>query len=171
MIVYRSQKGAPLSADEVDGNFKDLATRIKALEDHKENVEGIGKIAVLGDQMTITGTFGKDFGTFALPKTLLKPRGLWVTQMPYQKLDVVSYEIGLYCCVKDHTSKTWDQEKANWQEMLSIPRTPPPFTLYEKATIPAKETTGKIAILVEEKGASLLFFDGKKWQIMKGENI
>jgi hypothetical protein len=167
MITYRSQKGAPLSADEVDDNFKELETRVKALEDHKEVAEGIGKITVQGDQMTIAGAFGADLGTFSLPKATFKPRGAWVPQAGYHKLDLVTYEGGLFLCLTDHSSKTWDQEGVFWQEV--VPKFSSVLLLYEKATLPAKEVMGKLAILMDEKGPSLIFFDGKKWQALRGD--
>jgi hypothetical protein len=166
MITYRSQKGAPLTAEEVDGNFRELETRVKVLEDHKEITEGIGKITVQGDQMTIAGTFGADFGTFSLPKAGFKPHGAWISQIAYHKLDLVTYEGGLFLCLNDHSSKTWDQEGAFWQEI--IPKLSSVLSLYEKATLPAKEVMGKFAFLMDEKGPTLVFFDGKKWQSLKG---
>lgn len=167
MITYRTQKGAPLTAEEVDGNFKELETRLKVLEDHKEITESIGKITVQGDQMTINGTFGTNFGTFPLPKAAFKSRGSWVAQTVYHKLDIVTYEGGLFLCLNDHSSKTWGQEGGFWQEIL--PKLTSVLSLYEKATLPVKEVIGKLALLMDEKGTNLIFFDGKKWQALRGD--
>ncbi len=67
MIIYRTEKGAPLTAEEIDGNFRELVARLKPIEAHLESEEGLGQILVQGDQMTLMGTFGKEFGTFTLP--------------------------------------------------------------------------------------------------------
>lgn len=67
-ITYRSEKGSPLTSDEIDTNFRELATRLTHLEDHTETAEGLDKIHLEGDQLTFTGTLGKTFGTFTLPQ-------------------------------------------------------------------------------------------------------
>ena len=82
-ITYRAEKGSPLSVEEIDGNFKELETRIKTLEENPEAGEGIGKIQVEGDQMHLMGTFATDFGTFTLPQPKLNMRGKWAQQTPY----------------------------------------------------------------------------------------
>jgi hypothetical protein len=172
-IIYRIEKGAPLTSQEIDGNFKDLDTRLKTLEQHPEEGEGLGKIEVHGDQMTLTGTFGSHFGTFSLPKANLKPTGLWMPKTPYQTLDLVTSENALYCCLKEHTSTTWSQDQALWQEVLSLPKPPSSLlAIYEKATLPHEEKLGKLGIFMEDGGPTLIFFNGKSWQrLMKGENL
>lgn len=162
-IIYRAEKGAPLTADEIDGNFRELESRLKILEDHPEVGEGIGKIQVQGDQLTLTGTFGMDFGTFTLPKATLNPRGKWLPQIPYQRQDLVTTDSSLYYCLKEHTSTSWEQDRSLWQEILSFPKpAPSSLTLYEKATLPAQESLGKLALLLEEEGPTLIFFNGKR---------
>lgn len=172
-IIYRVEKGAPLTSLEIDGNFQDLDTRLRVLEKHPEAGEGLGKIQVHGDQMSLTGTFGTDFGTFQLPKAGLNPRGVWLTQVPYQKSDVVTAENVLYCCLKEHTSTTWEQDRPLWQDILSLPK-PPSFSLplYEKSTLPMEESLGKLALLFEGESPTLIFFNGKTWQcLMKGDSL
>jgi len=70
-IIYRAEKGSPLSIDEIDGNFRALDKRLKSLEDHPERGEGLGKIDLRDNQITFRGTFGTDFGTFPFPSLLL----------------------------------------------------------------------------------------------------
>jgi len=172
-ITYRAEKGAPLTIAEIDGNFKELDSRLKILEEHPEVGEGLGKIQVQGDQMTLTGTFGTDFGTFFLPKASLKLCGVWLSQTPYQKLDLVTSENVLYCCLKEHMSSQWEQDRTLWQDILSLPKPPSSSCpLYEKPTLPVDESVGKLALLLEEEGPSLIFFNGKTWQrLMKGETL
>jgi len=172
-IIYRADKGAPLSIEEIDGNFRELETRLNRLEDHPEVAESIGKIEVQGDQMILTGTFGTDFGTFTLPKAPFRLQGRWLPQTLYQKGDMVTYENRLYCCSGDHMSSLWTQDDGSWQEILSVPSPPSSsLPLYEKATLPIEETIGKLAILLGEEDPNLIFFNGKTWQhLMKGETI
>lgn len=172
-IIYRANKGAPLSAAEIDGNFKELEARPTHLEEHPERGEGIGKIQVVNDQMTLIGTFGSDFGTFYLPKAILKPCGSWTSQMAYQRLDLITYENTLYCCVKDHISTTWMQDEEAWKAILTLPKpSSNTLPLYEKATLPGEESLGKLALLLEEEGLTLIFFNGKIWQrLLKGDTL
>jgi hypothetical protein len=176
-ITYRAEKGSPLTAQEIDGNFKELETRLNTLEDRPEGGESIGKIHVEGDQIHFLGTFGTDFGIFTLPKANLNPCGQWGAQMPYKKLDLVTFnsslENALYCCTTDHISTEWTQDRSLWKLLLSLPQ-PPPSTvpLYEKASLPEVEAMGKLAFLLEEDGLTLIFFNGSNWQRLKrGESL
>ena len=65
-LTYRHQKGAPLTVEELDGNFKELEARIQILENHTG--ETLGKIELEGDQLSFMGSLGTHFGTFTLPK-------------------------------------------------------------------------------------------------------
>lgn len=174
-ITYRHEKGSPLTVQEIDGNFKELETRLKILEDHAEEGEGIEKIHLEGDRLTFTGTFGKDFGTFTLPKPSLNPCGPWSPEKPYKKLDLVTVESGLYYCAMDHTSTTWTQDTPFWKQALTFPKVQPQqfsLPLYEKASLPETDRLGKLGLLLEEEGATLIFFNGKNWQcLMKGESL
>ena len=169
-ITYRKEKGSPLTVQEIDNNFKELETRLNALEEHSEDVEGLGKIHVEGDQLHFQGTFGKDFGTFTLPQATLNPRGPWIPQTPYKKLDLVTFANALYYCMEDHQATAWDEDKPFWKLILSLP--PPPSStlpLYEKASLPETETIGKLALLLEAEGTSLIFFNGKTWQQLESK--
>ena len=169
-LVYRSTKGAPLTADEIDGNFKELDQRLQHLQENPECGEGLGKIDVLDDHLRFSGTFGTDFGTFPLPKPKLNLCGHWRAHTPYQALDLITYERGLYGCEKPHTSTTWEKDVNYWKELLSLP--PPSSSslpLYEQATLPPQESLGTLALLMGHEDPTLIFFNGKTWQrLMKG---
>ncbi len=66
-IIYREEKGSPLTAQELDGNFRELEKRLSQLEETNETSEGIGNISYQNETLTITGSFGTDFGSFPLP--------------------------------------------------------------------------------------------------------
>lgn len=171
-ITYRSIKGAPLYADEIDGNFKELETRLQQLEEHPERGEGIGKIQLQGDQLTFLGNFGTDFGTVTVPQASLRFHGKWLSQTHYQQRDLITTETSLYYSLNDHTSTTWEQDVTLWQEVLSLPKPPSSsLSLYEKATLPLEESLGKMALLFDEEGTSLIFFNGKTWQRLIKGNI
>lgn len=174
-ITYRQEKGSPLTVQEIDGNFKELETRLKILEENPEAGEGIEKIHMEGDQITFTGTFGKDFGTFTLPKPSLNPCGPWSPQKPYRKLDLVTVDNALYWCTADHLSSLWSEEGPFWNAVFTFPQAQSPpssLPLYEKASLPETDLLGKLALLLEEEGTTLIFFNGNNWQrLMKGESL
>jgi len=172
-ITYRQQKGSPLTTEEIDENFRELESRLNALTDNPEVGEGLGKVHLEGDQISFTGTFGADFGTFTLPKATLNPCGEWAAQTPYKKHDMVTIETRLYCCTQEHMSTTWAQDASFWKLAFNFPHPPPPsLPLYEKASLPGAEIMGKLAVLLEEEGSTLIFFNGNKWQrLIKGENL
>lgn len=65
-LTYRHKKGSPLTAEELDGNFKELEERIQTLENHMGEI--LGKIELEGDQLSFIGSHGTNFGTVSLPK-------------------------------------------------------------------------------------------------------
>lgn len=165
MLIYRHDKGAPLTSEEIDGNFYELASRLRTLEDHPAMGEGIGQVRLQGHHLTFTGTFGTDFGTFSVPQPRLSFRGAWQPQIPYERFDFVSQAQGLYCCVQDHSSGEWDRDRlAVCHEMLSPPLVFSPLLLYERETLPLEERLGKQALFAEAGEMFLIFFDGTEWQ-------
>lgn len=66
-IVYREEKGSPLTAAEMDGNFAQLERRITALEAERESPESIASITLEGDDLIITGTHGSTWGPLQVP--------------------------------------------------------------------------------------------------------
>ncbi len=115
-IIYREHKGAPLTIQEMDGNFKALEERLEALEKAPLMAEGIKNIHQEGDQLKIESTEGRLFGPFQLPKYLPNPKGVWTSGEKYTWGDWVSHDKSLYFCIKGHASEVFAKE--NWQELL-----------------------------------------------------
>jgi hypothetical protein len=109
-IVFRQEKGSPLSIEEMDGNFKDLHERVIFLENHPLQAEGIGKIEQEQDLLKITGTFGSNLGTFILPKVLPRLCGMWKEQTMYRQTDWVQKEKNLYVCTHSHQSENFSED-------------------------------------------------------------
>lgn len=110
-IIYRREKGIPLTTLEMDENFSDLDQRIKELETKPILAEGIRSIIQEGDQIVITGTFGTTWGPFVLPKCLPRPRGDWQENTPYAVGDWVIVKRNSFACVKAHmSSEVFDLE-------------------------------------------------------------
>lgn len=167
-IIYREDKGSPLTSQEIDGNFRELEQRLSQLEETQERSEGIGKISFQNNILTITGSFGTEFGQFPFPKPTHAFKGQWQSQTLYQCHDVVTQETGLYQCLTDHQSTHWSQDQDKWKGLLLLQNSKLPF--FEKATLPKQEDLGKLAVLFDETSPTLIFFNGKSWQsLMKGE--
>jgi hypothetical protein len=71
-IVYRSVKGANLTANEVDANFQELEDRIAAVVSSAPQPNNIDEIVVTGNQMTIIMEDLTTFGPFTLPTAVLE---------------------------------------------------------------------------------------------------
>jgi len=119
-IIYRRDKGGPLTIEEVDGNFANLDRRLQHLETAGIQAEGIGRIRQEGEIIEITGTRGTIFGRFILPKVIPNPKGAWQTDTHYALLDWVQREGGLYACVLPHHSRLFadDLRSGYWKILV-----------------------------------------------------
>jgi hypothetical protein len=118
-IIYRRDKGGPLTIEEVDGNFADLDRRLRLLETEGIQAEGIGRIRQEGEIIIITGTRGTAFGRLTLPKVIPNPKGAWKTDTAYAVLDWVQRERNLYACVLPHRSALFDEDlRAGYWKIL-----------------------------------------------------
>ena len=171
-LTYRAEKGAPLTIEEMDSNFRELETRLKTLEDFPEHPEGLSKIQLDGDQMTFLGSFGTNFGTFSLPQALFNPCGEWTAQTDYQKGDIVFCKDTLYICNSPHKSLALENQLEHWTLLFSLSSSAYSSPIYEKATLPMEERIGKLEVFAEDGGLNIIFFNGTAWQrLKKGEEI
>lgn len=119
-IVYRYQKGEPLTIEEMDGNFKSIEERIEKLEITPFLGEGISKINQEGDRLSFLGTFGTALGCVTLPKAFPVPRGKWQPETAYRLLDWAQMERCVYSCVKPHTSTQFKNDLENWVLVFEV---------------------------------------------------
>jgi hypothetical protein len=119
-IIYRRDKGGPLTIEEVDGNFADLDRRLRLLETDGIQAEGVARIRQEGETLEITGTRGTAFGRFTLPKVIPTPKGAWKTDAAYTVLDWVQMGRNLYACVLPHRSGifTDDLRAGSWKILV-----------------------------------------------------
>lgn len=103
-IVYRSEKGSPLTKEELDDNFHDLDDRVEILE--TEGPLGIASIeSEDGTSLTITLTDNTEQGPFPLPVATFNPAGEWTNSTPYAYLDIVNVRSrGTYLVLINHTT-------------------------------------------------------------------
>ncbi|MEI8295008.1 MAG: hypothetical protein WCG04_00595 [Alphaproteobacteria bacterium] len=121
-IIYRHDKGGPLTIEEIDGNFAYLDRRLLALETDGIQSEGIAHIRQDGDIIEIVGTRGTSFGRFMLPRVIPNPRGAWEDDTPYAILDWVQNDRGLYACIVPHRAHVFadDLRSGFWKILMEV---------------------------------------------------
>ena len=119
-IIYRQQKGEPLTIAEMDGNFADLHERLTILETTPPLAEGVGSISQERDQVTFHGTLGTVLGQIKLPKVFPNPCGRWQPETAYYVMDWVQVSRGLYSCRSPHTSQDFEADQDRWALVFEL---------------------------------------------------
>lgn len=109
-ITYRDEKGANLTAAEVDANFRSLVTMINAVS--AAGPKEITGVTVSGAAMTFELSDGSEIGPVNLPVANFNWRGDWAASTAYVRGDLVrAYNtnvspatLGWYAVQTDHTS-------------------------------------------------------------------
>lgn len=118
-ITYRLLKGSPLTAQELDTNFRDLETRVEFLENliSQGHQGGIKGIRLEGRDLLFENQHGETLGQVSLPLPQFRPTGVWKSQTLYAPHDLcVGDTQATYCCLKAHTSsQTFEQDQAHWE--------------------------------------------------------
>lgn len=116
-ITYRNLKGAPLSADELDQNFKELHQRLEKLE---ENIlpltqGGVARITQKGAEILFESASEETLGKVTLPSLRFRPRGFWALQKDYLFYDICFFEGKIYCCKTAHkSSESFEDDSSKW---------------------------------------------------------
>jgi Carbohydrate-binding module family 5/12 len=104
-IVFRQVKGAPLTIEELDGNFEDLDGRVAAFE---EGTAGGGRsidyIEQVGNSLIVHYTDETQDGPFPLGTLNLFFRDAWQPETEYIKYDIVTAGGATYMVLFAHTS-------------------------------------------------------------------
>lgn len=119
-IIYRLEKGAPLSLGEIDGNFRELDTRVHILENQQSNEIGNLRFSVRGFELVIETRDGQLLHRIPLPKPQFHHKGLWAEQALYELYDLVHYQQSLYFCIQPHESTKLEEQKAFWATLIDM---------------------------------------------------
>ena len=111
-IVFRREKGAPLTAGEVDDNFQELLDRIQRLESASPGIQQ-NSVQVDGDFVLIKDVTGRTLSQSRLPFLGLKPLGDWQQERPYGVNDLVNRPEATYICTQSHQPEAFNPE--HWQ--------------------------------------------------------
>jgi hypothetical protein len=165
-IIYRAQKGAPLTMEELDGNFKDLDTRLERVEEQAPYEGGISQVILEGDELVIQGPQDTTVGRVRLPMPQFLGRGEWQDHQDYSVYALVRHETALYLCLKAHQSTHFDQERHYWQLLWQPPKIEtlsPKLPLFISSDLPASEP-GTMGLLIAEDKVFPIYGDGKAWR-------
>lgn len=165
-IIYRAQKGAPLTIEELDGNFKDLEKRLETVEDPASPEGGISHIRLEGDELVFEGSQGISLGRVRLPLPHFHGRGEWQPSNNYNLYDLVRYEDTLYLCLQAHQSNHFDQEREYWQILWQPPKSEflfPKIPLLIESSLPLPDP-GMIGLLIDADTVLPIYADGKAWR-------
>src|SRR5690606_37601816 len=90
VVVKLRRVDGPLSSDEIDDNFQNLAEAVDAVADLAAEGIQIQSIATTTDgaAFVFTMTDGATFGPFTIPGAGLRPMGDWSTGLDYRRQDV-----------------------------------------------------------------------------------
>lgn len=174
-VVYRHQKGAPLTSDEIDGNFEELLKRIETLEITPTPAEGIKEIEQNGDTLNITGSYGTSFGHFKLPLLTYTMRGKWEANTSYAAYNVVAKDAQTWVCVTTHHSGAQFEEQ-NWKVFLDLSEalnrsvTLTQVPIFTKDNLPKAEM-GALGLYATSKKVCLIYGDGRNWHALKDEAL
>ena len=119
MIIYRIAKGAPLTGEDLDHNFKELELRLEAMELEKSqiplslNLEGDVLFQGVGVEKRSLGR---------VPSVHFNPRGYWQCDMDYFPSDLVLVDDQIFCCLKAHlSSKDFKDQRDSWEIFFNMP--------------------------------------------------
>lgn len=95
--------GRPLTAPEIDSNFRDLDTRINDAVDNPPAAASIADITVTGNQLMFLLTDGQEFGPFTLPQAAFQWTGAYQPGYTYPAFSLFTAGNGLYM-----TTAVWE---------------------------------------------------------------
>lgn len=120
MILYRTTgpwgpgTGANLTAPQVDGNFYDIATRVRFIELNPPAPIEIVSFSAVGNQLYITMSDGTVQGPLTLPAVRWFFRGVWSPNTSYSRDDVVTApDNAVYLVMYPHLSAFAFEPAAN----------------------------------------------------------
>ena len=116
-IIYWGQKQAPLTPEEVDGNFEYLEKKIVALQELLKEVPALSDIELKEGQLFFKGSDGGDLPPLKLPSWT--PRGKWKKDTSYGSGDIVYEENCLYLCQSGCTNSP-PSTGEHWALVFSI---------------------------------------------------
>jgi len=162
-LTFRSEKGAPLSYEEVDANFDYLHKRLSALENTETYPSEIEDIKVENNYLTLK-TREKIWGPFKLSSKTNEQKGIWNAETVYTEGDVVQHENALFICQHSHEAQPLFTQDF-WQTLYQ----PQPCVAFCQEKQLPQGTPGQLVIFPNNEGLlNLAFHNGKTWVTLDG---
>ena len=117
-IILRSEKGAPLTIEEMDGNFRELLIRLEKLENGECHVEGLKSAYLEGDEVVFMTSLDRELGRFRLPSLVFCFKGMWAPHTLYAFGDIITLQRNAWICQEPHTSEGAFHEGPQWRLLL-----------------------------------------------------
>lgn len=104
-MIYRSDKGSNLTADEVDGNFRELVNQINDILFNPPQANSIVSATQSGTDLYFQMQDGRQLGPISLPVLTFNFRGEYVPGALYAELDTFTASgYGLFSVRVAHTA-------------------------------------------------------------------
>lgn len=117
-IVYRLEKGEPLTVAEIDNNFRELAQHIEILREAvREPLRGL-RFRVEGVHMCIETEAGVLLQRVELPLLSFQHKGIWRAGAIYVVNDIIVCDRGVFICQQSHTATEWSADERYWALLL-----------------------------------------------------
>lgn len=113
LLQWGAGKGSNLTAEEIDGNFWELLSRLTDIENDPASGTGIDYFVVAGDQLTVHLTDHSIIGPYTLPTAQFTNRGAWAAGITYSAWDILTNAGSLYLCTYPHTAAATFDPNAN----------------------------------------------------------
>lgn len=113
-LTYRIEKGAPLSAKELDDNFRQLHERIHELENAERIIH---RIELNGEDLLLRDHAGVEISRIKIPVVSLNSRGEWRDDVPYARNDLITYLGDVFICLNSHGPSNFNH--TDWQKLFN----------------------------------------------------
>ncbi len=120
MIIYRQEKGSPLSIVEIDNNFRELDSRLNSLEGG-ESINTLSAISLEGVELVFKNHAGDEIYRAEMPMLTFNPTGVWQSNKQYEVYDLCTINKTIYYCRTSHISGVhFDDDLTNCVVMLEL---------------------------------------------------
>lgn len=167
-IVYREDKGSPLTIEELDGNFRDLDQRLLRFEDGQREGQ-IQRIEMKGNELIFIDPFGKIVATVLIPILRFNPKGLWAANQNYAINDIVSHENICFVCIKAHHAGIFEMDC--WQKLFDLPKADV-LSIYQSQNLPLQPERGQMILVAGQNHQYFpVYWSGQNWINMSTNEI
>lgn len=113
-IIYREEKGAPLTITELDGNFRFVAEKLDEHEEQISHISGVASVTNEAEELIFRNIAGDELYRLSIPIPQFAFTGEWESGMAYIYGNIISKLGAKYVCLRPHTSADWRAESEHW---------------------------------------------------------